>query len=77
MAAASWGTGCVGEVHSPGTMDCRTLRSSMGQTGSPVARSNTYRNAVLLGCITASMRQPSTVMSPSMGGPTVSYSQTS
>ena len=33
------GKGCVGEVYSPGTVDCGTGRSSIGQTGSPVSRS--------------------------------------
>ena len=41
MAAGLVGYGCVGDVHSPGTSVCGTGRSSMGQTGSPVARSNT------------------------------------
>src|SRR5688572_19015459 len=35
------GCGCVGDVFSPGTSDCGTGRSSIGQIGSPVARSNT------------------------------------
>ena len=35
------GNGWVGEYHSPGTLPCGTGRSSMGQTGSPVARSKT------------------------------------
>ena len=34
------GNGCVGEVHSPSTSVCGTGRSSIGQTGSPVTRSN-------------------------------------
>ena len=40
-AAGFVGNGCVGEYHSPGTLPCGTGRSSMGQTGSPVTRSNT------------------------------------
>src|SRR5262245_31729109 len=32
--------GCVGEYHSPGTSPLATGRSSIGQTGWPVARSN-------------------------------------
>ena len=47
------------------------------QTGSPVTRSNTYRKPVLLGCMTARMRRPSTVISPKVGGPMVSYSHRS
>src|SRR5437588_1603404 len=39
------GNGCVGEYHSPGTSPFGTGRSSIGQLGSPVVRSNTYRNA--------------------------------
>ena len=35
------GMGCVGDVHSSGTSVWGTARSSMGQTGSPVMRSNT------------------------------------
>ena len=35
------GNGWVGEYHSPGTLPCGTGRSSMGQSGSPVARSKT------------------------------------
>ena len=34
------GNGCVGDVHSPGTSDAGTGRSSIGQSGSPVTRSN-------------------------------------
>src|SRR5437667_9216683 len=35
------GNGCVAEYHSPGTSPLGTARSSMGQIGRPVARSNT------------------------------------
>ena len=35
------GNGCVGDVFSPGTSDCGTGRSSIGQTGGPVTRSKT------------------------------------
>ena len=35
------GNGWVAAVTSPGTSDCGTGRSSMGHTGSPVARSST------------------------------------
>ena len=35
------GNGRVGDVFSPGTSDCGTGRSSIGQTGTPVVRSST------------------------------------
>src|SRR5580693_8526149 len=35
------GKGCVGQDSSPGTSDCGTLRSSIGQRGSPVTRLST------------------------------------
>src|SRR5262245_56582410 len=35
------GNGCVGEYHSPGTSPFATGRSSIGQIGRPVSRSNT------------------------------------
>ena len=71
------GNGCVGEVFSPGTFDCGTGRSSIGHTGLPLVRSSTNRNPFLFGCITALILRPSTVMSPSIAGPTLSYSQRS
>src|SRR6267143_3399819 len=40
-AAGLVGKGCVGDVRSPGVADCGTGRSSIGQTGLPVTRSNT------------------------------------
>jgi 2-dehydro-3-deoxyphosphooctonate aldolase (KDO 8-P synthase) len=40
VAAGFVGNGCVGAVHSNGTSVCVTGRSSRGQSGSPVARSN-------------------------------------
>ena len=48
------GNGCVGHACSPGTSLAGTGRSSIGQIGSPVTRSNTYRNPVLLACATTS-----------------------
>ena len=57
------GNGCVGLVFSPGTSDCGTGRSSIGQTGWPVTRSNTNRNACLPGTATALIARPFTVMS--------------
>ena len=61
------GKGCVGEVHSPGTVDAGTGRSSIGHTGSPVTRSKTNANACLVTWITALMRRPFTVRSASTG----------
>ena len=61
------GKGWVGDVRSPGTSDCGTGRSSMGQTGSPVTRSKTYANACLVTCTTALIGRPSTVMSARIG----------
>ena len=61
------GYGWVGEVRSPGTVDCGTGRSSMGQTGSPVARSKTKVNPCLVTCATALIGRPSTVMSMRLG----------
>ncbi len=40
-AAGLVGNGWVGQVFSSGASDCGTLRSSMGQTGSPVSRLKT------------------------------------
>src|SRR5215475_890130 len=47
------GNGCVALVFSPGTVDCSTGRSTIGQIGLPVTRSKTYRNACFVGCATA------------------------
>src|SRR6185503_9777258 len=41
------GYGCVGQLSSPGISDFGTGRSSIGQMGSPVTRSNTYSHVVL------------------------------
>ena len=59
--------GCVGDVFSPGTSDCGTGTSLIGQTGWPVTRSNTYRMACLLGTATALIKRPSTLISARMG----------
>ncbi len=48
------GKGWVGELHSPGTSDCGTGRSSMGHIGSPVTRSKTNRKPNLVACATTS-----------------------
>src|SRR5262245_22533543 len=69
------GKGCVGFVFSPGTVDCSTDRSTIGQIGVPVTRSNTYRNACLVGCATALIVRPSIVISTSMGAHGMSESQ--
>jgi hypothetical protein len=47
------GNGCVGQLASPGTSDCGTGRSSIGNTGSPVLRSNTNTNPIFVACATA------------------------
>src|SRR5439155_17683484 len=47
------GNGCVGDVFSPGTVDCSTGRSSIGHTGWPVTRSKTYSQPILCGNATA------------------------
>src|SRR5438552_2295029 len=56
------GNGCIGAYHSPGTSPFATGRSSIGQIGSPVSRLKTYRNACLVGCATALIARPLTVM---------------
>src|SRR5581483_3871105 len=61
------GKGCVGEYHSPGTSPFGTGRSSIGQTGSPVTRSKTYRKASLVGKATALIALPLTLMSARIG----------
>jgi hypothetical protein len=48
------GCGCVGELHSPGTSDCGTGRSSIGHKGLPVTRSKTNRKPNLVACATTS-----------------------
>src|SRR5688572_13261576 len=52
------GYGWVGHAASPGISLAGTRRSSMGQIGSPVTRSNTYRNPVLPACATTSTFRP-------------------
>ena len=54
--------GCVGEVRSPGTSVCGTGFSTMGHTGLPVTRSNTYTQFCFVICPTASIFLPSTVI---------------
>src|SRR5713226_8554436 len=61
------GNGCVGAYHSPGTVPFSTGFSTIGHTGFPVTRSSTYRKPCLLGCATALIARPSTVMSARIG----------
>ena len=74
-AAACVGNGCVGEYHSPGTSPFATGRSSIGQIGWPVTRSNTYSTPCLVGCATALIVRPLTVMSARIGAHGMSMSQ--
>ena len=60
-AAGRVGIGCVGDSRSPGTSDCGTGRSSIGQIGSPVTRSNVNAHPCLVVCTTTSRGRPSTV----------------
>src|SRR5690349_629775 len=62
-AAGLVGNGCVGEYHSPGTLPFGTGRSSIGQTGSPVMRSNVYSQPCFDGSATALIARPFTVIS--------------
>src|SRR5579859_4359958 len=68
------GNGCVGEYHSPGMLPTSTLRSSIGHTGFPVTRSNTYKNPCFEGCATALIGFPSTTMSAKIGAEEMSMS---
>src|SRR2546425_4434898 len=52
------GKGCVGHALSPGTSLLGTDRSSIGHSGVPVTRSNTYRNPILVACATTSIILP-------------------
>jgi hypothetical protein len=61
------GNGCVGDARSPGTSDGGTGRSSIGQIGRPVARSNVNTSPCLVTCATALIVCPSTVMSSRFG----------
>ena len=67
----------MGDVHSPGTSDFGTGRSSMGHTGLPVARSRTKTNPCLVSWATALTGRPSTVMSARIGAVGGSKSQMS
>ena len=69
------GNGCVGDVFSIGTSDCGTGFSSIGHTGWPVMRSNTYKYACLLGEATALIARPFTLMSSSSGADELSKFQ--
>ena len=61
------GEGWVDEYHSPGTLPPGTERSSIGQTGAPVTRSNTQVKPCLLTMATALMSRPATVRSTRLG----------
>src|SRR2546423_9094260 len=52
------GYGWVGQLCSPGISDFGTARSSIGQIGSPVPRSDTYSQVVLLDTTTTSRLRP-------------------
>ena len=67
--------GWVGEYHSPGTSPAGTGCSSMGQIGSPVSRSKTYRNTCFVGWATALMVSPSMTTSSRIGAQGMSWSQ--
>src|SRR4051794_15898742 len=69
------GNGCVGAYHSPGTSPFGTGRSSIGQTGSPVSRLKTYNHACFVGCASALIARPLTVMSTRIGAHGMSMSQ--
>src|SRR5262249_12344704 len=68
------GNGCVGAYHSPGTLPFATGRSSIGHTGLPVTRSNTYRNPCLVGTATAATARPPTEISARIGADEMSMS---
>jgi len=61
------GNGCVGDDTSPGTSLLGTGRSSMGHSGLPLTRSNTYRNPVFPACATMSTFLPSCFTVSSLG----------
>ena len=61
------GKGCVGESLSPGTNDCVTGRSSIGQTGSPVTRLKVKVIPCLVVWMTIGTSFPSTVTSARIG----------
>src|SRR5579863_2365821 len=69
------GYGCVGEVFSPGTVDCGTGRSSIGQIGLPVMRSKTYRKHCLLDTATTLTGLQSILTSARIGAEERSMSQ--
>ena len=68
------GNGCVLDARSPGTSLGGTGRSSNGQTGVPVVRSNAYANACFVSCTTAFTGRPSTVRSIRIGAVGLSQS---
>ncbi len=58
MAPVCSGTGCVGEVTSPGTVLGGNLRSSIGNSDCPLVRSKRNTHPCLVVCATASMLLP-------------------
>jgi hypothetical protein len=61
------GNGCVGDVFSPGTVDCGTGRSTIGQIGSPVSRSSTKTKPCLVIWASSLRGLPSTTTSMRVG----------
>ena len=62
------GNGCVGQGASPSrSVAVSTGRSSIGQSGSPVTRSNMKTKPCLVICATAFTGRPSTTMSTRFG----------
>src|SRR5690349_14167854 len=66
------GNGCVGHECSPGTSDCGTVRSSIGQIGVPVTRSNTKTKPCFVVCATTSTDLPTCLIVRSLGAATLS-----
>src|SRR5215218_2542879 len=61
------GNGCVGQLCSPGISLLGTGRSSIGQIGAPVTRSNTNRKPILPASATTSIVFPSFLIVVSCG----------
>src|SRR5262249_6631105 len=63
------GNGCVDQAFSPGRLDWGTGRSSIGQIGFPVTRSNVKMNPCFVIWATALIGRPSTLMLMRLGAP--------
>ena len=61
------GMGCVADVFSNGVSLCSTGVSTIGQIGSPVARSKVYSQPCFVLCVIALRRVPFTVTSMRFG----------